>query len=668
MNKKRFAEVVVGLPVEGPFHYSIPHDILNKVEAGMRVWVPFKNRRVVGYVVGFVDRPKVSRVKEIEKIIDEEPIINNEMLTFTRWVADYYCASWGGVLEAAVPGGLKKGKTHIRTSPAKPGEDYKTGPRQERFSLNSQQEGALGKIVKAMDEGKFKPFLLHGVTGSGKTEIYLRAIAHALTLGRSSIVLVPEISLTPQMMDIFKERFGDIVAILHSSLSDGERFVQWRSILNGSAKIVLGARSGIFAPVKNLGLLVVDEEHENTYKQEDTPKYSARDIAVVRAKFADSVIILGSATPSLESYYNAVKGKYELITLTERVDGKLLPKVNIVDMKGELLEKRSFAIVSRILAKEITDALNQKKQVILFLNRRGFSTFVQCRKCGFVLTCKHCSVTLTYHFDSKKATCHYCNFRIEPPKVCPACNSNNIGYFGAGTEKVESEIARLFPCAKVARMDSDTTTRKGSHKKILDDFKNRKIDILIGTQMIAKGLDFPNVVLVGVISADTALNFPSFRSSERTFSLLTQVAGRAGRGEEIGKVIVQTYAPGQYAITGASRHDYMEFYRQEIEFRKELRFPPFTHLVSLIFRSKAENRVIKAASSLADSLRNKGRKDGVEVVGPAPLPVPRVKGEFRWAVLLKGNKPSELHAILKGVLNKPGRIAGVSLSIDVDPK
>ena len=683
MSKKNFAEVVIGVPIEGPFHYSIPDDILNKIEVGMRVWVPFKNRKAVGYVVGFVDSPKVAIVKDIEEVIDEEPIISSAMLTLTRWAADYYCASWGEVLEAAIPGGLKKGKAKIRTLLEK--ESVREGPcgaesltklqegcqinfGQDRFSLNPEQEEALSRIVKAVDKGLFKPFLLHGITGSGKTEIYLRAIRHTLTLGRTSIILVPEISLTPQITEIFKERFGDIVAIFHSSLSDGERFIQWKRILKGHARIVVGARSGIFAPVSNLGLVVVDEEHENTYKQEDSPKYNARDIAVIRAKFSNSVVILGSATPSLESYYNAVKGKYELIRLTERVDGKLLPKVNIVDMREEIMERRFNAILSRRLSREITDALNEKRQVILFLNRRGFSTFVHCKRCGLVLKCKHCSVTLTYHSDIRKAICHYCNFSIDPPQVCPACNNNYMRYFGIGTEKVESEIARLFPCARVARMDTDTTTRKGAHKKILDDFKNRKTDILVGTQMIAKGLDFPNVALVGVISADTALNFPHFRSCERTFSLLTQVAGRAGRGEGTGKVIIQTYAPMQYAIVSASRHDYMEFYRQEIVFRKELKFPPFTHLVNIVLRAKREDRVIKAASSLADSLRTQGAKKGIEVVGPAPLPVQKVRGEFRWSILLKGANTSELHTILKNMPNRYNRIEGVALSIDIDPK
>ncbi len=670
MSSKNFADIVFNRPLEKPFTYSVPSELKDSIDIGNLVEVSFGNKNIKGYVVGFSSECKLNTVKPILKSLDKSSMLDSHMLKLTKWISEYYYSSWGEALSAAVPSVLKRStKTKRHTKKKEPDEseiEFIDGS-DTNLSPTPEQKEALSAIKKCIDDSIHKVFLLHGVTGSGKTEVYLQSIEHALKLNKSSIILVPEISLTPQTVARFKARFKDSIAVLHSRLLGSKRMSEWERIRSGEAHIVVGARSAIFAPVKNLGLVVVDEEHETSYKQEDVPRYNARDVAIKRAEISGASVILGSATPSLESFYKARKGLYVLVELPERIDSKLLPEVNIVDMREELTRSKKLPIFSHPLKTWIEKDISQGKQVILFLNRRGFSTFISCRKCGYVITCKRCSVSLTYHFHTKKLTCHHCNYKMSPPDICPQCQSSYLRYWGIGTEKVESEIHRLFPSARISRMDTDATHKRGTHEKVLSKFKKGLLDILVGTQMIAKGLDFPKVTLVGVVSADTALNLPDFRSAERTFNLLTQVAGRAGRGDLGGRVIIQTYTPGHYAIQAAKNHDYNSFYGKEISFRKELNLPPFTHMVSLTFRTYNEENVLKAAEKLKKSLEKKDTSKKVKVLGPAPSVIPRVRGMYRWNLFLTSDNVENITSLLKKVLKGRKKEKGVMIAVDVEP-
>lgn len=539
--------------------------------------------------------------------------------------------------------------------------------------LVPEQTKALKAILRGIEGGKHQTFLLHGVTGSGKTEVYLQAIAHCLEKGRPAIVLVPEISLTPQMVERFKGRFGRMVAVLHSRLSTGERFDEWKLIREGRVKVVVGARSAVFAPFKDPGLIIIDEEHETSYKQEDNPKYHAREIAVARAQLGGGVVVLGSATPSLESYSRAAAGKYMLLNLSHRVLGQPMPTVEIVDLREEMREGHR-SIFSRRLLEKIDSTLKRHEQVILFLNRRGYSTFVVCRECGLVMKCPRCSISLTLHAGENALRCHYCDYHQRAPETCPQCGSLSIRHFGVGTQKVEEEVGKWFPGARLARMDMDTTTRKGAHEQILGKFKEGHIDILIGTQMIAKGLDFPGVTLVGVITADTALNLPDFRSAERTFQLLTQVAGRAGRGTAPGEVVIQTYNPEHYSIINAQNHNYMGFYREEIKTREVLEYPPYCSLVRIVIYGTEENSVIRGAEILAAGLRQAVSQVNTGVsypmLGPAPAPLSRLRNRYRWQICLKGRPGKLLRQLAGDAVAKAEEdpyFGGLGISVDVDP-
>ncbi|MGB2706210.1 MAG: primosomal protein N' [Candidatus Omnitrophota bacterium] len=659
----KYAEIAVSLPVDKTFHYRIPRKMQGKVEPGKRVWIEFGKRKIVGYVVGLAASTGVKDVKPIKEVIDESPVISAGMRELCGWIKDTYLCSLGQAMDATIPGVLKKGKVSVR--PRAITEEKLPPTPSGPLPLTGEQQEALRNVLFKIDREDYKAFLLHGITASGKTEVYLQAIEKVLGKGKTSIVLVPEIALTPQTVERFTSRFGNLVAVVHSALLGSTRYREWKRILDGTARIVVGARSAVFSPVKNLGLIIVDEEHETSYKQEDVPRYHARDVALMRGKLSNCPVILGSATPSLESYYLANKERIELVKLTKRIDERSLPKVKIVDMRMELATRKKIVMFSRMLTDSIQRSLSKNGQVMIFLNRRGFSTYVNCKRCGLVLKCKRCDSVLVYHYMSKSMVCHYCNFRIPPPNVCPQCRSSYMKYFGIGTEKVESEVARLFPGARIARMDTDATSKRGSHEAILGEFKKHNIDILVGTQMIAKGLDFPRVTLVGVVNADVTLNLPDFRASERTFNLLTQVAGRAGRGEEGGEVILQTYAPDHYAILCASKHDYEKFYREEIKSRRELSFPPFTHIVRLTLRSRNEKRTVDAANNLKKFLEEKLK--GIEIIGPAPSPVSRVRGYYRWNVLLKSKNRSTMCEALRKALASYRRPSGVLLAIDVDP-
>jgi primosomal protein N' (replication factor Y) len=538
------------------------------------------------------------------------------------------------------------------------------------LSMNAEQLAALRTIEEAMiAPGSARPILLHGVTGSGKTEVYLQAIRAAQARDRTAIVLVPEISLTPQTVERFKGRFAedpDMVAVLHSHLSEGERHDEWHKIHSGKARIVVGARSAVFAPLKHLGLIVVDEEHESTYKQEDAPRYHARDVAIVRAKMEGCVVVLGSATPSLESYYNATRGKYQLVNLTQRIDDKQMPQIRIIDLRQERRKEKTAAILSEKLRSAITDRLTKSEQTILFLNRRGFSTSLLCSECGEARECPNCSVALTFHRQMARLSCHLCGHTAAVPRKCPACGKDALIYAGFGTEKVESTVAHLFPQSVVRRMDADSMTRKEAYRETLRAFRAGKIDILVGTQMIAKGLHFPNVTLVGIINADLGLHLPDFRAGERTFQLLTQVSGRAGRGEVPGEVFVQTYTPFSPSIQFARHHDFQGYFEQELEFRERCDFPPFKHAVLITVRSNHEGRAKLSAETLVRRLKESLGSEFI--LGDAtPAPLEKLQGQFRFHILLRGEAIIRLSRLLRETLDKLPFPEDVAVAVDVDP-
>ena len=547
----------------------------------------------------------------------------------------------------------------------------------KKHVLSDDQKYCVDTILKSIkNKDKNNKFLIHGVTGSGKTEIYLQLVEEMIIMGKETIVLVPEISLTPQTIDRFVGRFGDNVAVLHSKLSYGERFDQWRKIKEGKVKIAVGARSAVFAPFNNLGLIIIDEEHETTYKSSMNPKYNTIEVAEKRCEQVGGYLIKGSATPSIESYYKSKNGEVRLLKLDKRINNKKLPKVKIVDMREEL-NLGNKSIFSKNLYESIKDNLKCGKQTILFLNRRGYSTFVSCRQCGYVVKCNECDISMTYHMKDNKLKCHYCGLAINPPKTCPVCKSKYIKYFGIGTEKVEDFTKNMFPEARVERMDMDTTLRKGSHESILRKMKNGKIDILIGTQMVAKGLDFENVTLVGIIAADTSLNLPDFRSSERTFQLITQVAGRAGRGDFEGKVIVQTYNPEHFSIQCAKRHDYMAFYNREIVLRKEFNYPPFTNIISIVMYGENNGYVATKTKEVYNLIVDKMNKKGFNklinnIIGPFPAPLEKIKNNYRFQILIKCNDEyiNELKNIIEWVcVTNRDKInfKGIKFNIDINP-
>ncbi|MFZ5590959.1 MAG: replication restart helicase PriA, partial [Bacillota bacterium] len=650
-----FAEVLVDVKsLSGSLHYLVPAGLAGKVQAGCRVLVPLQSRRVVGYVVSLSEQAPESGVnyKEIATLLDEEPVFNSHQWELACWLAQRYLCSKVTALQTVIgpalhsrPGRVKKiypvlspqGEPDFSRQPGQqkvwqvicqhPGMTRKElvaaagvsdslintmlargilctrieertprcsypVPRQEKqeLKLSSWQQMALLEIESHLKQARPGVFLLHGVTGSGKTEVYLRAIETVLGEGRQAIVLVPEIALTPQMVSRFQARFGDKVAVLHSGLSDAKRYDEWQRIRCGAAPVVLGVRSAIFAPLSNIGIIVLDEEHENSYKQEESPRYHARDVALQIAARHNALVVLGSATPSLESYSRALPGgPYKKLVLPQRVTPHSLPPVFLIDMRREL-KSGAGGIFSRRLLEAIGERLEMQEQVILFLNRRGYATFVVCRECGLVIKCPYCDISLTYH-NSGIMRCHYCNFATSAPLNCPDCQSNQIGYFGTGTQKVEEELRVYFPGAGVLRLDADSTGRRGAHQEIFQAFKEHRADILIGTQMVTKGLDLPGVTLVGVVNADITLHMPDFRAAERTFQLITQVAGRAGRGQQKGEVLVQTFTPDHYSLVFAARHDYEGFFKHEYAQRRLLSYPPFVRLGRIVLAGTEQEEV-----------------------------------------------------------------------------
>ena len=536
-----------------------------------------------------------------------------------------------------------------------------------RHELNPAQQAAFQQIHESIQAKRFQTFLLHGVTGSGKTEVYLTAIETALAEGRSALLMVPEIALTPQMAGQFFSRFGDRVAILHSAFTDVERTGQWRRIRSGAASVVVGTRSGVFAPVQNLGLIVVDEEHDGSYKQEENPRYNGRDVAIVRAQGAGACVILGSATPSLESRYNAEKGKYTLLELPGRIEARPMPRAELIDMRQEFLETRKQETFSRKLIEALGQRVESGEQTIVLLNRRGFSSFVACRACGERVECVNCSLTLTYHKRDRRLLCHYCGYAEKVPSQCPKCASEHIYFLGIGSERVEEELHRAFPAARIARLDRDTVTGKRQYETILQDFREGNYDMLVGTQMIAKGHDIPNVTLVGVVAADMGLGMPDFRAAERTFQLLTQVAGRAGRGSLPGIVLVQTINPDHYAVRLAAAQDYQGFYEKELNFRRMMHYPPFAAMANVLVRSEKKEMAMRMSTELGYLLNPPPEK--LRVMGPAEAPVPRLKNEYRYQFLIKAASRKALNELLQKVRNfaVEHKWGATALVIDVDP-
>lgn len=536
-----------------------------------------------------------------------------------------------------------------------------------RVEPNPRQRAALDTISAALSAGTFATFLLHGVTGSGKTEVYLRAIDAALEAGKSALMLVPEIALTPAVAAQFAARFGDRVAILHSAFNDTERAAQWRRIRSGEVRVAVGTRSAVFAPMESLGLIVVDEEHDNSYKQEETPRYHGRDVAVMRAQMLGACVVLGSATPSLESRYNAETGRYTLIELPERIEKRPLPTVELIDMRTEFLETRKNALFSRRMIDAVHERLAAGEQAMLLMNRRGFSSFVTCRACGHRMMCENCAVTLTYHRGDRRLLCHYCNYAEAVPSKCPVCDSEYLQFVGSGSEKVEDELHQHFPAARIARMDRDTVTGKHDHEAILQSFREGAYDILVGTQMIAKGHDIPNVTFVGIVGADIGLALPDFRAAERTFQLLTQAAGRAGRGTAPGAVLIQTLNPDHYAIRFAAAQDYRLFYEKELQFRRAMRYPPFAALARVLVRAEEREDAMTMAGALEILLTP--MPEGIRVIGPGEASVPRLKREYRFQLLLKSASRKALAEQLARIRTHALDVKwpATALVIDVDP-
>ncbi len=641
-----YAEVALPLPLRRTFHYAVPESLRPALRPGSRVRVPFGQRRLSGVCVALAEAPPPGVLPEalrpIERLLDENaPALPEPLLELARFVAHYYRSSWGEALAAALPGSMKTRRRRAAGAPAGPaaaaGEEAPAEGRTEAkearasegalapedaaaFTLTPGQARAVETISALLERERFAVVLLHGITGSGKTEVYLRAIEGALSRGKSALVLVPEIALTPQTIERFRRRVPHC-GVLHSMQSPAERARAWERAASGRTPVVVGPRSAVFAPLSRLGLVVVDEEHETSFKQEaQDPRYHARDLAIVRARNEGAIAILGSATPSLESYENARRGRYLLLTLDARATGAPLPEVEVVDLREEVRARRDFPFISRRLETALAEALGRGEQAILFLNRRGFSTFLRCRQCGHVLTCGECAVALAYHKERERACCHYCEKRLDPPRECPACRSPAVQYFGFGTERIAEEVARRFPAARVRRVDSDAIASEEDLRSAFDAFRRGEAQVLVGTQMVGKGLDFPNVTLAGVISADTALNFPDFRASERTFQLLAQVAGRAGRGARAGRTIIQTFAPEHPAVRAAATHDAAGFFEQELAHRRKLGYPPFGRL-ALAIASALGWWLARRDAGLSHDAAPPGREEvrGPEPIAPPPL-------------------------------------------------
>lgn len=706
--------------IDRVFDYSVPDCFLDKIKLGIRVKVPFGKMELEGFVVEIKGSSDVE-VKDILDVIDDEAILNSELLELGKKMQEDTLSTLISCYQIMLPKALKakngqvinkkfdtyyylnkdivcygklstsqekiinlcvekeyvlrkelvdislsslntlikknilleKKLEHYRLS-----YNEKIEPKKE---LTNDQKSVVDEVLA--NTGYF-PYLLFGVTGSGKTEVYMELIEDALNKGKTSIVLVPEISLTPQMVLRFQKRFGDNIAAIHSALSDGEKYDEWRRIVKGEAKIVIGARSAIFAPLNNIGMIIIDEEHSDSYKQDDSnPRYNAKDIALLRGKYHNCPVIMGSATPSLEVFARAKKGVFKLLELPNRINGKSLPHINIVDM-NEMISKTKGHF-SPVLLEAISARLLKNEQIILLLNRRGYSSFVTCKNCGYTFKCPNCDITLTYHKSSRTLRCHYCGYGTKVYDTCPECHEKSINDLGVGTEKVEEELNKLFPESRILRMDFDTTSRKGMHEKMIKDFKNHEYDILLGTQIVSKGLDFDNVTLVGVINADTSLNIPDFRSSETTFSLLAQVAGRAGRSDKEGEVIIQTFNPEHYAIQYTKKHDYLGFYNREMSIRRELKYPPYYYICYVKISGKDNKYIYEESLKITKLFHNK--LINMIILGPSPCTIFKLNNIYRYGIILKYKKDEDLREVLNKVIEHYKDSRNIKIDVNFNP-
>lgn len=710
--------------VDQTFSYHVPKLLENNIKIGVRVRIPFGNMILDGFVLGISDNSSYdnSKIKDIINVIDEEPVLNKEMLLLGKYMSDNLLASLSSCYQVMLPKALKaEVKSNIKIKYDRYLHRIKSIEEIDRYIDNCKYESQINLLCKLKEGdilitkmsssintiikygfasiiyeeckrykydgisnykrvnltdkqrlvsdtiissfGKSDTFLLYGVTGSGKTEVYMDVIEKAINNGKSAIMLVPEIGLTPQIVGKFISRFGNVISVLHSKLSDSERYDEYRKITNGESKIVIGTRSAIFVPFTNIGVIIIDEEHTLSYKQDNNPRYSAINVAEWRSKYHNCPLVFGSATPSLESFAKAGNHVYKLLTLTERAGGSVLPNVNIVDMKKEV--KKGNFILSDMLKNKIGEVLDRGEQAIILLNRRGYSSTISCKECGYVYKCPNCDITYTYHKSSNNLKCHYCGYSMVLPNKCSICGSDNLKDYGLGTEKLEETLNSLYK-ARIVRMDVDTTSKKGQHQKIIDDFGEHKYDILIGTQMIAKGLDFPLVTLVGVVSIDSSLTSPDYRASENTFQLLSQVSGRAGRSENKGEVIVQTFNPDHYAITLAKNHDYIDFYKEEMKVRKMLKYSPYYYMVLVSITSKDYELGFKEANKIGSYIRNNISSDSI-VLGPTMANMFKVNNIYHYQIIIKYRKDDSLMKVLKFIIDMQVKNNKIDVSIDFNP-
>lgn len=710
--------------VDQTFFYHVPKLLENNIKIGVRVRIPFGNMILDGFVLGISDNSSYdnSKIKDIINVIDEEPVLNKEMLLLGKYMSDNLLASLSSCYQVMLPKALKaEVKSNIKIKYDRYLHRIKSIEEIDRYIDNCKYESQINLLCKLKEGdilitrmsssintiikygfasiiyeeckrykydgisnykrvnltdkqrlvsdtiissfGKSDTFLLYGVTGSGKTEVYMDVIEKAINNGKSAIMLVPEIGLTPQIVGKFISRFGNVISVLHSKLSDSERYDEYRKITNGESKIVIGTRSAIFVPFNNIGVIIIDEEHTSSYKQDNNPRYSAINVAEWRSKYHNCPLVLGSATPSLESFAKAGNHVYKLLSLTERAGGSVLPIVNIIDMKEEV--KKGNFILSDMLKNKISEVLSKGEQAIILLNRRGYSSTISCKECGYVYKCPNCDITYTYHKSSNNLKCHYCGYSMVLPNKCSICGSDNLKDYGLGTEKLEETLNSLYK-ARIVRMDVDTTSKKGQHQKIIDDFGEHKYDILIGTQMIAKGLDFPLVTLVGVVSIDSSLTSPDYRASENTFQLLSQVSGRAGRSENKGEVIVQTFNPDHYAITLAKNHDYIDFYKEEMKIRKMLKYSPYYYMVLVSITSKDYELGFKEANKIGSYIRNNINKDSI-VLGPTMANMFKVNNIYHYQIIIKYRKDDSLMKVLKFIIDMQVKNNKIDVSIDFNP-
>ncbi len=659
-----FALVALPVPVRQSFAYRVPESMAREALVGAPVEVPFRGRRMRGVIVERTATCALERVRELTRVLGA-PVLDSHLLALAKWVSEYYLAPIGEVIAAALPGG----HTGLAGSRARKGAAEDPVVRlamPERVDLTAAQRSAAKAIEVAIAAGAFRPFLLHGVTASGKTEVYLRGARAAREAGGQTLVLVPEVALIAQVAAVFRQRFGGRVGVLHSYLPVGERRRNWELARRGALDVVVGARSAVFAPLPKLELIVIDEEHEPAYKQSEQLRYHGRDVAVRRAQMLGVPVVLGSATPALEALANAARGKYTRLALPERIDGRSLPTVRIVDLRRE---GEGGALLSRPLRAAVAERLARGEQALLWLNRRGHSHHVQCRGCGWTPQCGHCDISLTLHVSPREFRCHYCDHREPAPSVCPQCQLPLLRLGGAGTQRAEREIAQIFPSARLLRLDTDVARDRDAPADVLRRFAKGEADILLGTQMIAKGLDFPKVTLVGVLDADVALHLPDFRAAERTWQLLVQVAGRAGRGHVAGEVLVQTCTPEHPAIAAIATGETPSFVRRELAERRDAIYPPFARLVSLLVWGPDESKVEEAARELAARASAVAEPLGVTVLGPAPQALAKLRGQHRWHLLLKGGDAAKVRAAAAEALawaEQPGR-RGANVAADVDP-